>query len=103
MIFDKNGNQINEAYSINGNSLLSAYDIEGVQIWNSTEVQFLDTAIISALSNVSTTGTKQGCCTDGEYIYQTAGDTSNYTYMQIIKYKISDGTYTIKRFDVTTS
>lgn len=106
MIYDINGNALDTAYALNGAALTGAYDIDGEQIFPDTPPpppppSFLDTAVLTALANVSTTGTKQGCCTDGEYIYQTAGDTSNYTYMQIIKYKISDGTYTVVRFDGT--
>lgn len=100
MIFDVDGNRIDTAYDENS-SLMVVYNKRGDVVWRYDDVHFLDTAIITALPSVSTTGTKQGCCTDGEYIYQTAGDSTNHTYMQIIKYKISDGTYTVARFDGT--
>lgn len=62
---------------------------------------FRQTAIAYPLEDVSVTGAKQGGCTDGTYIYQTAGDASAYTYMQVIKYKISDGSYTTVRYNGT--
>lgn len=68
---------------------------------NDLPQEFLDTAILTALPNVSVTGTKQGACTDGTYIYQCSGDSKNYTYMRVIKYKISDGTYSYVQFDGT--
>lgn len=103
MIYDVNGEELNATYSVNGDTSLSVYDINGNIIEHDpTHREFRNTAIITPLvGTVSETGTKQGACTDGEYIYQTAGDVTNYTYMKIIKYKISDGTYTSVQFNGT--
>lgn len=100
-VYDVNGVVLESAYDINGVSLSEVYDIYGNAIQFEQGIQWLDTAVITALPSISVTGVKQGGCTDGEYIYQCSGDSTNYTYMQIIKYKISDGTYIIKRFDGT--
>lgn len=103
MIYDVNGTEISTGYSINGETPLNLYDINGNIIeQDPTHREFLSTAIITPLSGtVSEDGSKQGACTDGEYIYQTSGDVTNYTYMKIIKYKISDGTSTSVEFNGT--
>lgn len=99
-VYDVTGAAALSVYSKDGAESLYAYDINGNQLISAPS--FLDTAVISALSgSVSTTGTKQGACTDGEFIYQTSGDSANYTYMRIIKYKISDGSYSYVQFDGT--
>lgn len=100
-VYNVSGVELSGAFSVSGSSLADAFDIDGNRIGFDTEPTFLDTAILTALPNVSTTGTKQGGCTDGEYIYQTSGNTSSYTYMRIIKYKISDGTYSYVQYDGT--
>lgn len=100
-VYDVSGVELSNAFTTLGISLNDVYDVAGNRIGLDSEPTFLDTAILTALSSVPTSGTKQGGCTDGEYIYQTAGDAANYTYMQVIKYKISDGTYTVQRFDGT--
>lgn len=100
-VYDVAGTALSAIYDRSGAKLQKAYDIEGDIVYTEDTRQWLDTAVITALPTISVAGVKQGGCTDGEYIYQCSGDSSNYTYMQIIKYKISDGTYTVKRFDGT--
>lgn len=103
MIYDVNGVALDTAFSVNGDSAPIIYDLNGDVIsQDPTRREFLDTTIITPLSgSISVTGSKQGACTDGEYIYQTSGDQNNYTYMHIIKYKISDDTYTYVKYDGT--
>lgn len=101
MIYDVNGVALNTAYDIDGTSLSEVFDVNGNRIPLVTEPQWYDTAVITKLPTVSVTGVKQGGCTDGEHIYQSSGDAANHTYMNIIKYKISDGTYTTAHFDGT--
>ena len=56
---------------------------------------FLSTAVMTALPTVPGGGRQQqGACTDGTYIYQFL-----ITSLQGVKYKISDGTYTIYTLD----
>ena len=94
-VYNLEGVEINAAYSVDDASLADVYDVDGTRIgFSEPERQWLDTAVITGLPNISVTGVKQGGCTDGTYIYQCSGDSSNYTYMTIIKYKIADGTYT---------
>lgn len=84
-IYNKDGTIIYNAYSEDGGRLGVAYKANGTPI---PLDQFLDTALLTALPNVNVSGTKQGACTDGEYIYQIMIN----PYVGI-KYKISDGTY----------
>ena len=104
-IYDANGTALTSAYDANGTALTSAYDANGSKIWESepqpVQREWLDTAIVSVLPSITQTGTKQGGCTDGTYIYQCVGDSKNFTYMKVIKYKISDGTYTVRQYDGT--
>lgn len=100
-VYNISGTELPDAFSVSGSSLADVFDIGGNRIGFDTEPTFLDTAVLTALSSVSTGGTKQGGCTDGQYIYQTSGNTSSYTYMNIIKYKIADGTYTTAGFNGT--
>lgn len=106
-IYGIDGTELNSAYSVDGTSLSYVYDVDGNQIGfdgggdEPIERSWLDTAVITALPTISVTGVKQGGCTDGEYIYQCSGDSSNYSYMTIIKYKISDGTYTSVTYNGT--
>lgn len=99
--FDVNGTELQAAYDVNGTSLTSVYDINGTEISFEPEVPWLDTAVITALPTISVGGVKQGGCTDGTYIYQCSGDSSGYSYMDVIKYKITDGTYTTVRYSGT--
>jgi len=62
-------------------------------------VNFPSVITAELLPEIEFSGTKQGGCTDGEYIYQSAGDTSDYTYLNIVKYKIADGSFTSVRYD----
>lgn len=55
---------------------------------------FLNTAVLTALPYLNVGGAKQGACTDGTYIYQF-----DYSNTRGIKYKISDGTYTVTNLD----
>ena len=99
MIYNYQGNSITEAYSLDFR-VYEVYTIDGIR--QNIDRDFFDAAILSALSgNINVSGNKQGACTDGVYIYQTSGDATNYTYMNIIKYKIIDGTYTVKTFNGT--
>lgn len=101
-VYNASGVELSTAYAANGASLADVYNAAGERIgMNDLPPEFLDTAVLAGLSSVSVSGTKQGACTDGEYIYQTAGDSANYTYMRIIKYRISDGTYSYVQFDGT--
>lgn len=100
-VYDINGVALESAYDIDGVSLPEVYDIEGNSISFEQEIQWLDTAVITALPTISVTGVKQGGCTDGTYLYQCSGDSTNHTYMTVIKYKISDGTYTSVTFNGT--
>lgn len=105
-VYGIGGSEVTSAYSVGGESLSNVYDVGGNQISldggvEPIERQWLDTAVITALPTISVTGVKQGGCTDGEYIYQCSGDSSNGTYMTIIKYKISDGTYTSVTYNGT--
>lgn len=101
-VYNKSGVELSAAQAVNGTSLADVYNVSGERIgMDYVPPEFLDTVVLTGLSSVSVSGTKQGACTDGEYIYQTSGDTSNYTYMRIIKYKISDGTYSYVQFDGT--
>lgn len=100
MIYDVEGNALFSVFDVDGEPLVQCYDVDGTAI----EVDipaFLDTAVLTALPNVYIGGVAQGSCTDGEYLYQCVGDSTHYTYMQIVKYKISDGTYTIQRYEGT--
>lgn len=99
-IYDIEGESLNSAFDMDGATLSSAFDLDGETVWNANR-QWFDTAVINALPSISVTGVKQGGCTDGEYIYQCSGDSTNYTYMKVIKYKISDGTYTVRQYDGT--
>lgn len=102
-VYDINGNELNSAYSLDGTPLSDIYDIEGNRLGfdEGGGITWLDTAVITALTSISQSGTKQGGCTDGTYIYQCIGDSANHTYMKVIKYKISDGTYTVVKYDGT--
>lgn len=100
-VYDVIGVALESAYDIDGVSLPEVYDINGTAIPFEHEIQWLDTAVITALPTISVTGVKQGGCTDGTYLYQCSGDSSNYSYMTVIKYKISDGTYTSVTFNGT--
>lgn len=97
-VFNLIGSEILSAYNVSGLPVVDVYDKAAARIGFD---QFLDRAILTAMSPATANGIKQGGCTDGEYIYQTSGDTANYTYMNIIKYKISDGTYTVTQFNGT--
>lgn len=99
-IYDINGNALVTAYALDGTMLTKAYDIDGEQIFpdSPAPIEWLETAVVSALPSVSASGIKEGGCTDGTYIYQTVGINSNFTVWDIMKYKISDGTYTTKHF-----
>jgi len=101
-VYDIYGNELTTVYSIDGSQLSDAYDIEGNSLVDSEEFAWLDTAVLTALPNVNLYGgTKQGACTDGQYIYQCSGDSSQGTYMEVIKYKISDGSKTVVRYEGT--
>lgn len=103
-VYRVDGTEVTSVYAIGGTSLSNVYDVEGNTIsidGSPVEKQWLDTAVITALPSISVTGVKQGGCTDGEYIYQCSGDSKNHTYMTIIKYKISDGTYTSVTYNGT--
>lgn len=101
--YDIDGTVLEGAYSKSAVSLSSVYEIDGTEIPFSPTPQreWKSTAVISALPSVSVSGTKQGGCTDGTYIYQCSGDSSGYSYMKVIKYRISDGTYTTVQYDGT--
>lgn len=99
-VFDVNGTGLNSAYNHVGTALSDVFDVSGTRIGFDNR-QWLDTAVINVLPSISVTGVKQGGCTDGTYIYQCSGDSSNYTYMKVIKYKISDGTYTVVQYNGT--
>lgn len=75
------------AYNTLGNRVQVAYMTNGTPINIST---FLDMAIVTALPSISVGGTKQGACTDGEYIYQMIIPTFSG-----IKYNIANGTYSL--------
>lgn len=99
VVYDKNGTSFSSAYSKDGTSLQSVFAIDGTEIeFSEPPVEFLDTAIVSALPSISVSGIKQGACTDGTYIYQIVFDTSAYNSGKFIKYRISDGTYTTVSF-----
>lgn len=97
MIYDASGDIVYHGYDKPGDIDQTLFDSEGNPLFNS--VTFLDSAVLTALPSCSVSGIKQGGCTDGEYLYQTSGDSANYTYMRIIKYEIADGTYSYVQFD----
>lgn len=99
-VYDVHANRITSVYQQDAKRPLYAFDLDGDQVWRYGP-DLLNACVLTALPPISESGTKQGGCTDGVYIYQTSGDSANYTYMKLIKYKISDGTYTVKRFDGT--
>lgn len=86
-IYNYEGSAVKPAYAARGAQIRQAYALEGTPIPFDV---FKDTAVLTTLGNVSVSGTKQGACTDGEYIYQIIIGTS----FSFIKYKIADGTYT---------
>jgi len=95
-VYKKDGMQVGAVYRLDGTQILDyAYRLDGSEI---PLANFRPTAVVSQLGSIKISGIKQGGCTDGTYIYQTCGDTANYTYLDILKYKISDGTYTTKHF-----
>lgn len=84
------------AYDVDGLALPDVYDINGNRIGpRFMPPAFLDTAVLTALPTITVGGKKQGACSDGTYIYQACADTPNY----VIKYKISDGTFTYATFE----
>ena len=99
-IYDYEGTTLATAYDVNGDDLPEAFDVDGESVW-SADREWKDTATIAVLPQIDVTGIKQGGCTDGEYIYQCSGDSTNYTYMKIVKYKISDATYTVVQYNGT--
>lgn len=101
-VHDINGSVIT-AFDADGNTLPDVYDIDGNRIGpgDVPAPVFLDTAALTALPSINVSGNKQGACTDGEYIYQSAGDAATHTYMRIVKYKIADGSYTYVQYDGT--
>lgn len=96
--YDKDGNVLNSAYSKDGTRLSVAYAADGTPI---TFDDFLDTAVVTALTPMSLSGIKQGACTDGTYIYQISFTNNQYKTGTLVKYGISDGIYTTKTFDET--
>lgn len=98
-VYDANGNILQAIYDGDGVRLISAYDANGTLIYTDEIRNWLSTAIISELPNINVRGIKQGGCTDGTYIYQCSGDSTNHTYMDIIKYRISDGTFETVTFN----
>ena len=94
-LFNKTGIIIKSAFGLPGAELPEVYDVEGDLVHTP---DFLPTAVLTALSNVPISGTKQGACTDGEYIY-AINFTTNDVAGVFIKYKITDGTYTTTPFD----
>lgn len=100
-VYEVSGVGLEAAYSKDGVFLTDVYNRDGERIGMDTpEPQFLDTAVISTLPNAfSASGTKQGACTDGTYIYVISGDFTNETYYDLLKYRISDGNLTTQRFD----
>ena len=97
MLYDYQGDSVSGVYTLNGSRIYEVHDLNGTMY--NLRGDFLDTAVLTALSgSVSSTGDKQGGCTDGEYIYQASGDASGYTYMNIVKYNISSGSSTSVAF-----
>jgi len=101
-VYALDGTEIDYVYDVDGTELEDVYDLEGNRIGMEHNYrEFLQSATVSNVGNVEVSGTKQGACTDGEYIYQAVGDSSGYTYMNILKYKISDGTVETANFEGT--
>lgn len=97
-LFNIHGESLKVAYDVHGNPLKTVYDIHGNLI---SLIDFLDTLTATQLPSISVSGIKQGGCTDGTYLYQMCFDSNAYTTGNIIKYKISDGTYTLFPFDAS--
>ena len=97
--YDIEGNAVDTAFSLIGEHRNDIFDMSGLRI--GFDRDWLANAASEQIAEISISGTRQGGCTDGEYIYQTSGDTDYYTSMTIIKYKIADGTYTTKTFSGT--
>lgn len=88
-VYDVDGRVIGSAYGLDGTSLPIVYKHDGSELpFNIFNASAIVTAL-TYLDNVS--GNKQGACTDGTYIYQILIGSS----FSFVKYKISDGTYTI--------
>lgn len=111
-IYKLDGTETTTAYDRAAASLDVVYDIHGTVIELHEDPgpgpqpdpdMFLDTATATVVSSISISaaGIVQGACTDGEYIYMCEGDSSNYTYMNVLKVRISDGAITTVRYNGT--
>ena len=90
--YNSHGKILNSAYTTKGSSLTGVYAADGTPIPFDI---FYSSAIVSALPLLNdVSGNKQGGCTDGTYLYQILIGTS----FSFVKYKISDGTYTVFSF-----
>ena len=98
-IYFLNGNPLTAVYQKSGSPSNQAYDLSGNRI--SFDHSFLDDAIVTSLPSISLVGVKQGGCTDGTYIYQMCFDSTALETGKILKYRISDGSYTTKSFNVS--
>ena len=100
-MYDAEGTILSAVYDAEGTRLAYAYDAEGTVIYSDEVREWIATAVVTELPNINVRGVKQGGCTDGTYIYQCSGDSTNHSYMDVIKYKISDGTYEKVTFEGT--
>lgn len=94
-VYDISGTALSAVYDKSGSVLSVAYAVDGTPLTPSPEPPtppdvFRDTAIVTALPSINNGATKQGACTDGEYLYAFCYNTSGG-----LKYKIADGTYTV--------
>ena len=98
-VYFLNGNPTTTVYQKDGSLKNQAYNVLGDRI--PFDHSFLDNAIVTSLPSISFAGVKQGGCTDGTYIYQMVFDSTALETGKILKYRISDGSYTTKSFNVS--
>lgn len=93
-IYSIGGSELSAAYNKDGTSLQYAYNVQGVDVFSQQTVapDFLETAELTPLTAITPPSyitSYQGACTDGTYIYQALHGRNS-----IMKYKLSDGTWT---------
>ena len=93
-IYDKYGNEIGSAFDHGGALLGQAHKADGTPV---PLVSFDTSAALVSLPPIKLSGTLQGGCTDGTYIYQIIYTTTDVAGI-LVKYNIATGAYTTKAF-----